>query len=109
MSYLRCLDKKEDGEIVRELVPTGGSAATTQDVKSFFFLYCFFFVMCFLNIPFFFVNNLSYFRWLDKKEDDGEIVRELAPTGGSAATTQVVKYKILVHTGDKRGAGYAIF
>lgn len=44
-------------------------------------------------------------RWLDKGEDDGAIVRELAPTGGAATNTQVVKYKIAVHTGDKRGAG----
>jgi lipoxygenase homology domain-containing protein 1 len=44
-------------------------------------------------------------RWLDKGEDDGEIVRELVPTSGAALGAKVVKYKILVHTGDKRGAG----
>jgi hypothetical protein len=32
-------------------------------------------------------------------------VRELIPTSGAATSTQIVKYKILVHTGDKRGAG----
>ena len=44
-------------------------------------------------------------KWLDKGEDDGAIVRELIPTSGAAKNTQIVKYKVLVHTGDKRGAG----
>ncbi len=43
-------------------------------------------------------------RWLDKGEDDGLIVRELAPEN-NAAGAKIVKYKISVRTGDKRGAG----
>ena len=45
-------------------------------------------------------------RWLDKGEDDGQIVRDLAPVSdGTATGTKVAKYKISVRTGDKRGAG----
>ncbi len=45
-------------------------------------------------------------RWLDKGEDDGQIVRDLAPVpDGKAAGVNIVKYKVSVHTGDKRGAG----
>lgn len=43
-------------------------------------------------------------RWLDKGEDDGQIVRELTPEN-SPSDTKVVKYKISVRTGDRRGAG----
>lgn len=43
-------------------------------------------------------------KWLDTSEDDGQIVRELA-SESSLADTKVVKYKISVRTGDKRGAG----
>jgi hypothetical protein len=43
-------------------------------------------------------------KWLDKGEDDGLIVRELLPEN-NPADTKVVKYKVSVHTGDKRGAG----
>jgi hypothetical protein len=45
-------------------------------------------------------------RWLDKGEDDGQIVRDLAPiSDGTASGVKVAKYKISVRTGDKRGAG----
>lgn len=45
-------------------------------------------------------------RWLDKGEDDGQIIRELVPViNGVAASANVVKYRISVRTGDKRGAG----
>jgi hypothetical protein len=45
-------------------------------------------------------------RWLDKGEDDGQIVRDLvAVADGKAVDLKVVKYKISVRTGDKRGAG----
>lgn len=45
-------------------------------------------------------------RWLDKSEDDGQIVRDLVPVAdGKASGVAVVKYRVRVHTGDKRGAG----
>ena len=45
-------------------------------------------------------------RWLDKGEDDGQIVRDLVPVpDGNSISTAVVKYRVTVHTGDKRGAG----
>jgi hypothetical protein len=45
-------------------------------------------------------------RWLDKGEDDGQIVRDLAAVSdGQTSEIKVVKYKIDVRTGDKRGAG----
>ena len=45
-------------------------------------------------------------KWLDKGEADGQTVRDLvAVADGKAADTKVVKYKISVRTGDKRGAG----
>jgi len=45
-------------------------------------------------------------RWLDKGEDDGQTVRDLAAeSDGKASEIQVAKYKISVRTGDKRGAG----
>lgn len=45
-------------------------------------------------------------RWLDKGEDDGQTVRDLAAiSDGSASEMKVVKYKVSVRTGDKRGAG----
>lgn len=51
-----------------------------------------------------------YARWLDKGEDDGQIVRDLAPVSdGSASGVKVAKYKISVRTGDKRGAGTGNF
>lgn len=43
-------------------------------------------------------------RWLDKNEDDGQTVRDLVPEN-RLADTKVIKYKVSVHTGDKRGAG----
>ncbi|XP_022094211.1 lipoxygenase homology domain-containing protein 1-like isoform X2 [Acanthaster planci] len=45
-------------------------------------------------------------RWLAKSEDDGEIIRELPATGDSIKKPlPLVKYKVLVHTADKFGAG----
>lgn len=45
-------------------------------------------------------------KWLDKGEDDGQTIRDLAPVAdGKASGIAVVKYRIQVHTGDKRGAG----
>lgn len=45
-------------------------------------------------------------RWLDKGEDDRQIVRDLVPVSdGKAQGIAVVKYKVSVRTGDKRGAG----
>lgn len=46
-------------------------------------------------------------RWLDKHEDDGQIIRDLAPAaeGTEPATIKVVRYKVSVRTADKRGAG----
>lgn len=45
-------------------------------------------------------------KWLDKGEDDGQIIRDLAPVlDGKAQGIPVVKYRISVRTGDKRGAG----
>ena len=39
-------------------------------------------------------------------EDDGQIIREIAPVqDGKAMQANLVKYKVSVHTGDKRGAG----
>lgn len=45
-------------------------------------------------------------RWLSKDEDDRQIIRELpALLDGNPSDTKVVKYKVSVRTGDKRGAG----
>ncbi|XP_062503862.1 lipoxygenase homology domain-containing protein 1-like isoform X2 [Corticium candelabrum] len=44
-------------------------------------------------------------RWLDRTEDDGEIVRELAAEGNGITPLPVVKYDVMVYTGKKRGAG----
>lgn len=45
-------------------------------------------------------------RWLDKGEDDRQIIRELLPEStGTASGIKVAKYNISVRTGDKRGAG----
>lgn len=45
-------------------------------------------------------------RWLDKGEDDGQIIRDLVPVpDGKAVNVNVVKYRVSIHTGDKRGAG----
>ncbi|XP_069736464.1 lipoxygenase homology domain-containing protein 1 [Phaenicophaeus curvirostris] len=43
------------------------------------------------------------YRWLDKNEDDGQIVRELVPAGESAMLKNV-SYHISVKTGDIPGA-----
>lgn len=49
-------------------------------------------------------------RWLDKGEGDGLTIRDLAPENdGTASNVAVVKYRITVHTGDKRGAGKSLF
>jgi len=47
--------------------------------------------------------NFPCGRWLDKKEDDGLIERELLPSDSKASGG--VTYKIEVKTGDRRGAG----
>lgn len=45
-------------------------------------------------------------RWLDKGEDDGQIIRELVPVAnGVASSSKVVRYRVSVRTGDRRGAG----
>lgn len=46
---------------------------------------------------------------VSKGEDDGQIIRDLAPVAdGKACGNPVVKYRVRVHTGDKRGAGTGI-
>jgi hypothetical protein len=45
-------------------------------------------------------------RWLDSHEDDGQIIRDLIPVpDGKSISVSIVKYRVTVHTGDKRGAG----
>ncbi len=45
-------------------------------------------------------------RWLDKGEDDGLISRELvASEQDGVASSPLVRYKVEVTTGDRRGAG----
>ncbi|XP_039606557.1 lipoxygenase homology domain-containing protein 1-like [Polypterus senegalus] len=43
------------------------------------------------------------YRWLDRNEDDGQIVRELVPSG-DAQMLKNISYHILVKTGNIRGA-----
>ncbi|XP_043937953.1 lipoxygenase homology domain-containing protein 1 isoform X2 [Protopterus annectens] len=43
------------------------------------------------------------YRWLDKNEDDGQIVRELVPVGDTQMLT-TISYHVLVKTGDVSGA-----
>ena len=55
-------------------------------------------------------NGKSYFffcgRWLDTKEDDGQIVRELAACDSHGKVSlPEVRYHVTVQTGDRRGAG----
>lgn len=45
-------------------------------------------------------------RWLSKKDDDKQIIRELPAEGpGISRPLPVVKYSVDVYTGDKRNAG----
>jgi hypothetical protein len=45
-------------------------------------------------------------RWLSKKEDDKQIIRELPASGpGISKPLPVVKYAVDVYTGNKSGAG----
>jgi len=45
-------------------------------------------------------------KWFAKDEDDGSIVREIAAAGSDGvASAPLISYKILVTTGDRRGAG----
>jgi hypothetical protein len=45
-------------------------------------------------------------RWLDKSEDDGKIEREIdASDADGVASQPLVRYKVAVTTGDRRGAG----
>ncbi|CAK8676643.1 unnamed protein product [Clavelina lepadiformis] len=45
-------------------------------------------------------------KWLDTREGDGEIIRELPSTGPGVKRIQpLVRYLVTVVTGDKRGAG----
>jgi hypothetical protein len=48
-------------------------------------------------------ESFSCQRWLDKKEDDGQIIRELLP--GEAEGIAMMQYKVLVRTGDRRAGG----
>lgn len=54
-------------------------------------------------------NNTVYFlcgKWLDKKEDDGLIIRELPASGEDGVSlVPLTRYQIAVTTGDRRGAG----
>lgn len=54
-------------------------------------------------------NVQSFFlcgRWLDKSEDDGQIVREIPASNKDGVTfAPLSTYKIEVTTGNRRGAG----
>ena len=53
-------------------------------------------------------GEIHYFlsgQWFDSNEGDGQIVRELLPQEDSPTYKPLVNYKLLITTGDRRGAG----
>ncbi len=50
------------------------------------------------------IEKKSFFSWLDTKEDDGKIVRELT-LGSAAQHLDKTTYNIRIKTGDRLGAG----